>query len=72
MKTKSQVRIYKVTNHATGEVRLVQGYNSWQSVAYVTRDDYTTETVNASELLALTATGLKVEKAVKDVPATTI
>lgn len=63
---KSQARIYKVINHTTGEVRLIQAYNAWQSTAYVARDNYSTETVNASEALELISQGLKVEKAVKD------
>lgn len=59
----TKTRIYKVTNHATGAIRLVDAYNKWQAVEWVARDDYSAETVTASEMLQLNQSGIECEKA---------
>lgn len=62
---KTQARLYKITNHNTGKVRLVYGYNSWQSTEYVARDDYSCEVVKTAEAIELSKQGIEVEYAVK-------
>lgn len=62
---KTQARLYKVTNHNTGKVRLIYGYNLWQCTEYVAREDYTTEVCKTAEAIELSKSGIEVEYAVK-------
>lgn len=62
---KTQARLYKVTNHITGKVRLCYSYNKWQSVEFVARDDYSCEVVKTAEAIELSKRGIEVEYAVK-------
>lgn len=62
---KTQTRLYKVINHATGKIRLVMGYNKWQSTEFVAKDDYSCEVVKTAEAIELSKSGIEVEYAVK-------
>lgn len=62
---KTQARLYKITNHNTGKVRLIFGYNAWQSTEYVAREDYTCEVCKTAEAIELSKSGIEVEYAVK-------
>lgn len=67
---KTQARLYKIINHATGKVRLVHAYNSWMATEFVARDDYSCEVCKTAEAIELTKQGIEIEYAVKqNVPA---
>lgn len=71
MSKKVQSRLYKVVNHSTGNVRLINSWNAWQATEYVARDDYSCEVVKTAEAIELTKKGIEIEYAVKqNVPAT--
>lgn len=65
MSKKVQSRLYKIVNHTTGAIRLCNAYNSWQSMAYVAKDDYSCEVVKTAEAIELTKQGIEIEYAVK-------
>lgn len=69
---KTQARLYKIINHATGKIRLCYAYNSWMATEYVARDDFSCEVVKTAEAVELTKQGIEIEYAVKQNVPTTI
>lgn len=59
-------RPYKVTNTATGEVRLVQAGNQAQARNFVARNQYAVESASGNDVIEIMQAGVKPEVATAD------
>jgi hypothetical protein len=55
--------MYKVTEKATGNVRLVDAFNADKAIGFVASDKYECKVAKAADIAQLVGSGVKVEQA---------